>query len=113
MNIMKNMLSGKEDLDAFFEASMSETLWVFKHSTRCGISFEVLDGLATYLSTNPSFGKVFYLDILANRAVSDRVASRTGIMHQSPQILCIVKGECIFHRSHRAILKFNDYPSFP
>ena len=44
-----------------------------------------------------------YLDLLAYRPVSNIVADRLGIIHQSPQIIIIKDGQAIDKVSHHAI----------
>nr|WP_317236091.1 monothiol bacilliredoxin BrxC family protein [Niabella hibiscisoli] len=45
----------------------------------------------------------YYLDLIDNRPVSNKVASHYGIEHESPQVLLIKDGKCIFDESHSAI----------
>ena len=74
---------------------------VFKHSTRCSISSMAKNRLEVADSSEwPSF---YYLDLLAYRPVSDRIAEDTGITHESPQLLILQGGECIFSSTHTAI----------
>ncbi len=49
----------------------------------------------TYLS--------YYLDLLNHRNISDQIALDFGIPHQSPQVLLIKNGKCIYHQSHSGI----------
>ena len=46
---------------------------------------------------------VFYLDVMQDRDVSNKVAEHFSIEHQSPQILVIKDGKCIYHASHTGI----------
>nr|WP_262919899.1 thioredoxin family protein [Niabella hibiscisoli] len=43
------------------------------------------------------------MDLIDNRPVSNKVASHYGIEHESPQVLLIKDGKCIFDESHSAI----------
>ena len=45
----------------------------------------------------------YYLDLLSNRSVSNRVADFFEVEHQSPQVLLIVDGECVYEETHNAI----------
>jgi bacillithiol system protein YtxJ len=47
--------------------------------------------------------KAYYLDLIAFRAVSNEVADRFGIYHQSPQVLLIKNGVATYEVSHMAI----------
>lgn len=46
---------------------------------------------------------VYYLDLVRHRGLSDEIAQRTGVVHQSPQLLWLRKGNCIYHASHHNI----------
>ena len=46
---------------------------------------------------------LYYLDLHAHRDVSNIVASKFQVFHQSPQLLIIKDGEVVFHASHGAI----------
>jgi len=38
-----------------------------------------------------------------DRPLSLAVAERTGVMHESPQVICLVGGKAVGHASHRAV----------
>jgi bacillithiol system protein YtxJ len=44
-----------------------------------------------------------YLDLLQFRPVSNQIAEQFNIHHESPQILLIKNGECIYEESHNGI----------
>jgi bacillithiol system protein YtxJ len=77
---------------------------LFKHSTRCGVSSIVLNrfrrswGVA--ISARPV---VYFIDLLAHRALSNAVAQRYQIEHESPQVLVVHHGACVGTWSHGAI----------
>src|SRR5215831_17883148 len=72
---------------------------IFKHSTRCGISRMVLK---EFEQTFDLHDKVvsYYLDLLTYREISNQIADIFGITHQSPQILVIKNGVCVYDASH-------------
>ena len=91
------------DLVSAFEESFSRPVVQFKHSTRCSISSMALNrvkGLSDAFLQNTPF---YYLDLIAHRDLSASIADRTGVRHESPQILIIDKGECRYHASHMEI----------
>ena len=47
--------------------------------------------------------KVYLLDLLSYREVSNAITDIFEVEHQSPQILLIKNGNCVFHQSHNAI----------
>ncbi len=74
---------------------------IFKHSTRCSISNMAKTRLErSQVAANAEF---YYLDLLQNRPLSNQVAEIFGVYHESPQILIIRNGECIYDESHNGI----------
>ena len=53
----------------------------------------------------------YFLDLLANRSVSNAVASTFNIQHQSPQLLILKEGRVVYNNSHGAIseVDLNEY----
>jgi bacillithiol system protein YtxJ len=47
--------------------------------------------------------KPYYLDLIAYRNLSNAVAEKFGVMHQSPQVLLIKSGESVYDDSHMGI----------
>jgi bacillithiol system protein YtxJ len=98
-------LTSENQLDKIAELSKTKTVLIFKHSTRCGISKMVLSRFEENQLENQE-GKVFYyLDLLNFRSISDEVAARFQVMHQSPQLLVIKNGVSVVQGSHYEILE--------
>ena len=94
-----NALTSISQLDDIIAESAEMPVLIFKHSTRCGISRMALRGFE--LDFKPDDGmKPYYLDLLHFREVSDAIASRFGVVHQSPQILLVKDGQSIYDTSH-------------
>ena len=94
-------LTDEAQLDTIVEESKSQPVVIFKHSTRCAISSMAksrLDGEET-----PENIKFYYLDLLAYRPISNKVAEMFSVHHESPQVLLIKNGECTFEESHNGI----------
>jgi bacillithiol system protein YtxJ len=92
-------------LDEIVEFSKTKTIVLFKHSTRCGISRMVLSRFEESLADNQKEVVFCFLDLLSFRDVSDEVAARFQVLHQSPQLLVIKNGSCVAHGSHYEILE--------
>ena len=52
---------------------------------------------------NNSETPVYCLDLLNYRSVSNAIALQFEIEHQSPQVLVIKNGTCVYHATHQAI----------
>lgn len=86
---------------------------IFKHSTTCGVSRMVLNIFKSSYNLQSSQMDLYFLDLHANRDVSNEVAVKFGIVHQSPQLLIIKNGRVERHASHGEISEINleDYLS--
>jgi bacillithiol system protein YtxJ len=77
---------------------------LFKHSTRCSISSAALARLERSWNENEMEEvQAYYLDLIENRTTSNAVADHYEIEHQSPQVLVIKKGDCVYNESHMGI----------
>jgi len=74
---------------------------IFKHSTRCSISSMALSRLER--ADQPQQAEFYFLDLIANRALSTEIAQQFGVHHESPQVLIIKNGECVYDESHMGI----------
>ncbi|HTN21050.1 MAG TPA: bacillithiol system redox-active protein YtxJ [Pelobium sp.] len=73
---------------------------IFKHSTRCSISMMAKRRVDMDLDDLPEAVKPYFLDLIANRALSNQIAELFQVHHESPQLLLIKDGECILDQSH-------------
>ncbi len=94
-------LTSIEQLDQISILSSQKPQLIFKHSTRCSISIVVKSRLEK--SVNPEHIDFYYLDLLSYREISNQIASRFEVHHESPQVLLIVNGECIYDESQMGI----------
>ncbi len=76
---------------------------IFKHSTTCGISRMVLNMFTDSYAIETGKIDLYFLDLQAHREVSNEVAIRFQVIHQSPQLLVIKNNSTVFHTSHGAI----------
>lgn len=94
-------LNSEEQLEAINQKSFEKPQLIFKHSTRCSISSVIKNRL--YKNDLPQAIDFYYLDLIANRSVSNKIADQYHVEHESPQVLLIKDGKCIFNESHSAI----------
>ncbi|MCI2228465.1 bacillithiol system redox-active protein YtxJ [Polaribacter sp. MSW13] len=100
-------LTSIEQLDEIKELSKSTSILIFKHSTRCGISSMVIKRFEALFKEEHQNLKVYYLDLLNYRTISDEIGYSFQVMHQSPQLLVIKKGVSVYQTSHYDILQTN------
>lgn len=90
------------DFDKVLSTSHDKPVFLLKHSTRCPISagrWRVFHGLAQRES-RAQFCKLL---VIESRALSRRVARKTGITHESPQVILFHKGKAVWDTSHTSI----------
>ena len=96
-----NEIKSSEDLENAIEASKLGKVVIFKHSTRCMISKTVLRNFERQIeSESVDLPKFYYLDLLNYRDISNEIAQKFSVVHQSPQIVVIENGQVIHHASH-------------
>jgi bacillithiol system protein YtxJ len=88
-------------LEEIREKSAARPQLIFKHSTRCGTSALIKNRLERV--PQPGTIDFYYLDLLNHRLVSNSITETFMIEHESPQILLIINGECIYDESHLGI----------
>ena len=91
-------------LDALIERSNQTPVWIFKHSLTCPISSHAWSEFQRFAAEVPPDGPVCaVIEIQYARAVSNALAERTRIRHESPQILLLREGGVTWHASHYGI----------
>ena len=96
-------LDKMEQFDEIDEISQTKPLVLFKHSTRCSISRMALKQFDAEFNYPEEKIDWYLLDLLNHRDLSNEIASRYNVMHQSPQIVVIRNGKAVFNESHDSI----------
>lgn len=100
-----SILESETGLEKIIEQSFLENkgVAIFKHSTRCSISSVAKGRLESSWDFDSEKLPIYYLDLIAYRGISNLIAEEFSVEHQSPQILVINNGECIYTESHMSI----------
>ena len=99
-----NMIESEKDLEEAIKKSYTTKIAIFKHSTSCFISKTVLRNFEKEIEESQENGTTFYfLDLLAHRNISNKIAEDFGIRHESPQLIVIENGNEINNASHQDI----------
>ena len=96
-----------EEIDTIKEISKNQSVLIFKHSTRCGISRMVIKQFESLFNEENKQLKVYYLDLLNFREVSSKLSEVFQVIHQSPQLLVIKNEIPVYDESHYEITKVN------
>ncbi|WP_029279632.1 bacillithiol system redox-active protein YtxJ [Pedobacter borealis] len=94
-------LTSIEQLDEIKNASGFSL--IFKHSTRCSISLMAKKNFEFDWDIIPADTKLYFLDLISYRDISNHIAEIFQVAHQSPQILLIKDGDCVLEASHSDI----------
>jgi bacillithiol system protein YtxJ len=94
-------ITSEKQINQIVDLSKERTQVIFKHSTRCSISSVAWNRVQkSGRSTNIDF---YFLDLIAYRSLSNKIAQIFKVHHESPQVLVIKDGQCIFDESHLSI----------
>lgn len=89
-------------IDEIITLSQEKPVIIFKHSTRCSISRMALKNFENEYDLGENVTP-YFLDLISFREVSNEIASRFNVVHQSPQLLLIVGGKSVYNVSHSSI----------
>jgi bacillithiol system protein YtxJ len=96
-------LESVDQLDNIINNSTIKPKVIFKHSTRCGISRMVLNQFEKGFEKNEDDVTYYFLDLLNFRDVSNAVAEKLNVVHQSPQLIILYNKEILHIESHQGI----------
>ena len=94
-------ITAESQIDEIKSLSVTKPQVIFKHSTRCSISSVAMNRLER--AAAPDGVDFYFLDLIAYKNISNKIADTFSVYHESPQILLIKNGECIFDESHSGI----------
>ena len=100
---MKNLtpLNDVQSLDAAIAESRERPVLLFKHSRYCGVSCEALDELQSHIDAQTKSSVAYkVITVQTHRPVSDAVAQRLGLRHETPQAILLRDGKVIWNASH-------------
>ena len=95
-------LTSLEQIDAIKLASSTRPQLIFKHSTTCSISKMAFSRFER--AEAPDGIDFYYLDLLSYRNISTAIAEAFQVHHESPQVILVKNGECIYDESHYGIM---------
>jgi bacillithiol system protein YtxJ len=120
MSFLKNMFNSSDDKDSnekkinwneltdlgqlneIIAISNEKPVAIFKHSTRCSVSRMALKQFENEFNSSDKVTP-YFLDLIAHRDISNEIANRFGVTHQSPQLILIKEGKAIYNVSHSDI----------
>lgn len=97
------VLESINTLNEIDSLSNEKPILIFKHSTRCIISRTALKEFEREFDFDVEDVEWYLLDLLIYRDLSNEIALRYDVIHQSPQIILIKNGKAVFNASHEMI----------
>ena len=98
-----NYIKSEADVEKAYEESHGKKDVIFKQSTRCFISKTVLKNFEKEVSNSDKDASYYFLDLLANRSISNKIADDLDVEHQSPQLIVLQDGKAVKNASHHSI----------
>lgn len=89
-----NEIQDENELDALFEKSNEQPVVIFKHSITCPISSGV------YQEISRADADINIIIVQRARNISNAVAEKTGVRHESPQAIVLKNKAVVYHASH-------------
>ena len=96
--IQLNTLQQLQEIKASADYSV-----IFKHSIRCSISMMARKRFEIDGEYIPEGTPLYFLDLINYREVSNAIVDLFNVHHESPQLLLIKNGECVYETSHGEI----------
>ena len=91
-----------QDLEQLLERSKTDPVLIFKHSTQCSISDQAYDEFTRFAGMAGDLNCGLVL-VIENRDLSNAIASRLGVRHESPQAIVVRDGKPEWNASHWSI----------
>ena len=81
-------------LDEAIAHSQTDTVILFNHDPYCPVS------AAAFEEMSDAAGDVRLIDVARHRDITRELARRTGVRHESPQVIVLRDGEAVWSASH-------------
>ncbi|GBD23905.1 hypothetical protein HRbin29_01578 [bacterium HR29] len=87
-------LARAQELEELFHASHARPVVLFLHDPHCAVS-----AVARFRLRGVG-GEIRVLDVAADDSLKWRIERKTGVRHESPQVLVLSEGRALWHASH-------------
>ncbi|MEX0933376.1 MAG: bacillithiol system redox-active protein YtxJ [Candidatus Paceibacterota bacterium] len=99
-----NVIETKDDLQKAFGQSYDARVLILKISNTCPVSKELYTELQKKTASQKKIaGHVFLLVVQDAREISNEIAMKFGIIHETPQVLIIENEDVFFYENHDKI----------
>ncbi|MFO1444168.1 bacillithiol system redox-active protein YtxJ [Bacillus sp. Bva_UNVM-123] len=87
--------NGNEDFDQAVQTG--DEIFILKHSSTCPISQAAYEEYEKFSTENEN---TYYLVVQNDRPLSNHIAEKFQLKHESPQAILFRNGEVVWHASH-------------
>jgi len=98
-----NPVVSRSEVDDIFRSDELRPQLVYKHSPACSVSWFVQAALDRQLDALAESADCHRVDVIGRGEISSYVASRSGVVHQSPQLILLHRGKVVWDASHGGI----------
>jgi bacillithiol system protein YtxJ len=95
-------LNQLDEIESLSSNQVVSGVAVFKHSTRCGTSSFVKKMFERSWDENSNI-PVYHLDLIRNKNISNEIALRWKVNHESPQLIVLKGNKVAYRASHSSI----------
>ena len=100
MAVELTAIEREDQIGALLKESRTRPVVIFKFSQTCGTSAYAADELRGYLAGKPADARFAVVTVQTHRGISNAIAARLGVRHETPQILVVRDGQVAWHGSH-------------
>ncbi|WP_124728050.1 bacillithiol system redox-active protein YtxJ [Staphylospora marina] len=94
-------LTGSGELNELLTDASERPVLLFKHSTACPVSAAAMEELQRFARTDDARKvRIAYVKVIEQRPVSNEIAERLQVKHESPQSILVKDGRVTWHASH-------------
>lgn len=95
-------INSEEEVDTIHKSA--DYSIIYKHSPRCMTSLMAYRQLKSEVNAASHLRiPIYIVDVVQNRRESMAIANAFQVEHESPQILVVKNGECIYDASHENV----------
>jgi len=98
-----NILTENTAVDRVLQNSREKPQLIYKHSSACGTSWFAKNELEHVMEDLVEIAETHFVNVIHHRPVSNYIAEKLGVQHESPQVLIIFRGEVAWHASHGGV----------
>ena len=85
------------------EDSADRPQLIYKHSYRCSTCMFAKNRIEEIAERIKEQADLHFVDVVNSRPISNRIAEKLDVRHESPQLLLVHQGEAVWHESHGQI----------